>query len=144
MNFFFCIIFNVRKKYMTCFWDAIVATLNKDDFEIFGEKNFSINRKSVIIFLKSKNTICHDVLWQNQKLKKQELKEHIEAVNCYNINTISNGHWTSTCDSFLLLICQLFNININHRYCGTMISYKNTNGTRRTVSFKSNKGHFSR
>ena len=129
---------------MTCFWDAIVASLNKDDFEMFGEKNYLINKKSVIIFLKSKNAICQNVLWQNKTLKKQELEEHIEAVNCYNINNIGSGHWTATCDSFLLLICQLFNININHRYCDTMISYKNTNGTRRTINFKSNKGHFSR
>lgn len=129
---------------MTCFWDAIVSSLNKDDFELFGEKNFTINRQTVINFLKSKNTKCNNVLWQNQKLKEQELNEHIEAVKCYNIKGIGRGHWTSTCDSFLLLICQLFKVNINHKYCKTMITYKNSETVRRTINFNSNTRHFSR
>ena len=91
-----------------------------------------------------KNTKCNNVLWQDHKLKEQELTEHIEAVNCYNIKGISGGHLTSTCDSFLLLICQLFKININHKYCKTMITYKNSENVRRTINFKSNRGHFSR
>lgn len=129
---------------MTCFWDAIVSSLNRDDFELFGEKNFTINREYVINFLKSKNKSCSDVFWQEHKLKQQELDEHIEAVKCYNIKGIGGGHLTSTCDSFLLLICQLFNINIHHRYCGHIINYKYSKNVRRTISFNSNSRHFSR
>mgnify|MGYP006151243023 CR=1 FL=1 len=129
---------------MTCFWDAIVSSLNQDDFKLFGEKNFTINRESVITFLKSKNKNCSDVLWQQHKLKQQELDEHIEAVKCYNIKGIGGGHLTSTCDSFLLLICQLFNININHKYCKTMITYEKSENVRRSINFKSNGRHFSR
>lgn len=129
---------------MTCFWDAIVSSLNQEDFNLFEEKNFTINRKSVINFLKSKNTKCNNVLWQDHKLRKQELTEHVESVDCYNINSIGGGHLTSTCDSFLLLICQLFKININHKYCNTMITYKHSENVRRTINFKSNRGHFSR
>ncbi len=129
---------------MTCFWDAIVSSLNQDDFKLLGEKSFTINRKSVINFLKSKNTPCNDVLWQDHTLRKQELAEHTEAVNCYNIKGIGGGHLTSTCDSFLLLICQLFKININHKYCKTMITYKNSENVRRSINFKSNRGHFSK
>ena len=71
-------------------------------------------------------------------------KNVTEGVDCYNINGIGGGHLTSTCDSFLLLICQLFKININHKYCKIMITYKNSENVRRTINFTSNRGHFSR
>ena len=57
-----------------------------------------------------------DVLWQGQRIKDREIKEHLQAIKDYEINGIVHGHLTSTCDSFLLLICQLFSVNIIHRY----------------------------
>lgn len=129
---------------MTCFWDAIVQSLNKQDFLLLGEKNFKLNKISLINFLKKNNKKPQDVLWQNQTLKKQELDEHVEAVKCYNINGIRRGHLTSTCDSFLLLICQLFRININHRYLRNIIQYKTKHKPRKVLNFRSNRGHFQR
>ena len=77
-------------------------------------------------------------------LKEQEKKEHFEAIKCYNIKGIRNGHLTSICDSFLLLLCHLLNINIHHKYLNTNIVYSTPKTVRKTLYFRSNRGHFTR
>jgi hypothetical protein len=126
---------------MTCFWDSILSSLNQEDFNLLGEKK-KTNRIEFIKILKNKNKLTN-ALWQNKPLKNQEKKEHFEAIKDYNISGIRNGHLTSICDSFLLLICDLLKINIEHRFLNTTIIYSISN-SRKTVRFKSNKGHFSR
>ena len=125
---------------MTCFWDSILASINQEDFQLFGEKK--MNKQQFIQKLKDKNKVS-DTLWQNQPLRNQEKKEHFEAIKEYNISGIRNGHLTSICDSFLLLICDLLKINIEHRFLNNVIKY-NIPNARKTLRFKSNKGHFSR
>ena len=126
---------------MTCFWDSILSSLSKEDFEILGHKS-RLSREHFIQDLKNKNTLIN-TKWCGEELREQEKKEHFEAVKCYNIKGIRNGHWTSICDSFLLLIAHLYRVNIKHRYLNTNISYTVIN-PRKTLSFKSNTGHFSR
>ena len=125
---------------MTCFWDSILASINQEDLQLFGEKK--MNKQQFIQKLKDKNKVS-DTLWQNQPLRNQEKKEHFEAIKEYNISGIRNGHLTSICDSFLLLICDLLKINIEHRFLNNAIKY-NIPNARKTLRFKSNKGHFSR
>ena len=125
---------------MTCFWDSILASINQEDFQLFGEKK--MNKQQFIQKLKDKNKVS-DTLWQNQPLRNQEKKEHFEAIKEYNISRIRDGHLTSICDSFLLLICDLLKINIEHRFLNNVIKY-NIPNARKTLRFKSNKGHFSR
>ena len=127
---------------MTCFWDSILSCLTIEDFKLLGV-NKKINREGLIQQLKSKNCLV-DTLWQGKPLKEQEKKEHYEAIKCYNIKGIYNGHLTSICDSFLLLLSHLLNINIQHKYLNINISYCTSNSVRKTLYFKSNKGHFSR
>ena len=106
---------------MTCFWDSILSSLNQEDFNLLGEKK-KTNRIEFIKILKNKNKLTN-ALWQNKPLKNQEKKEHFEAIKDYNISGIRNGHLTSICDSFLLLICDLLKINIEHRFLNTTIIY---------------------
>lgn len=83
-----------------------------------------------------------NVLWQNNTLRDQEIKEYLKWIDEYNINIISNGHLTSICDPFLLLICELFCVNIKHQYNNYSIMYINKNKARKTLIFSSNNGHF--
>jgi len=99
--------------------------------------------KGFIESLKKKSKPIDSVSWQGSKLKKQEREEHSEAIKVYNTKNIGNGHLTSTCDSFLLLLCELFTLNITHNYCGKIIQYTCEN-PRKTLKFNSNKGHFTR
>lgn len=127
---------------MTCFWDSILSCLTIEDFKLLGV-NKKLNREGLIERLKTKNCLV-DTLWQGNPLKKQEKQEHFEAVKCYNIKGIYNGHLTSICDSFLLLLCHLLKINITHKYLNNNIIYKTVNPVRKTLHFKCNRGHFSR
>ena len=127
---------------MTCFWDSITSCLTLEDYKLLGV-NKKINREELIQQLKNKNCLV-DTLWQGKPLKEQEKKEHYEAIKCYNIKGIYNGHLTSICDSFLLLITHLLNIKIQHKYLNTNIIYCTPKSVRRTLNFRSNRGHFSR
>ena len=100
---------------MTCFWDSILTCLKPDDYKFANIGRG--NRTHFITQIKLRNRPMTSIKWQGSHLKEQEIKEHMEAIKDYNINGIGSGHLTSTCDSFLLLICELFHINIiKHRF----------------------------
>jgi len=126
---------------MTCFWDSILSCVTVEDFRLLGV-NRQLNRENFIQHLKNCNRKIN-VLWQNKQLREQEKREHFVAIRDYNISGIYNGHMTSTCDSFLLLICELLKVNIEHYYMNQLIKYTNHNGARKILRFKSNRGHFS-
>jgi hypothetical protein len=126
---------------MTCFWDGILQALDTSDFQVVGCNN-RLNRRQLIDLLKNNNAEIEDVTWNGKKLTNQEMKEHFEAIKDYNINSINQGHLCSSCDSFLLLICQLFNVNIKHLYMNVNIEYQNKKIQRKTLNFASNRGHF--
>ena len=125
---------------MTCFWDGVLRALKEDDYRFISEKR--CNRVEFIKMLKRRNIPMTDVVWNGKKLRNQEINEHQQAIKEYNISGINNGHLTSTCDSFLLLICQLFKVGIRHRYLNTVISYNNEKESRKVLNFSSNSGHF--
>ncbi len=126
---------------MTCFWDGILQALDTSDFQVVGCNN-RLNRRQLIDLLKNNNAEIEDVTWNGKKLTKQEMKEHYEAIKEYNVNGIQQGHLCSSCDSFLLLICQVFNVNIKHVYMNVNIEYQNEKVQRKTLKFASNGGHF--
>ena len=126
---------------MTCFWDGILQALDTSDFQVVGCNN-RLNRQQLINLLKTKNVEIQDVTWNGNKLTQKEMKEHYEAIKDYNINNIHQGHLCSSCDSFLLLISQLFNVNIKHLYLNVNIEYKNEKVQRKTLEFASNRRHF--
>tara|TARA_Y100000741_G_C18250803_1_gene557240 strand:- start:698 stop:1078 length:381 start_codon:yes stop_codon:yes gene_type:complete len=125
---------------MTCFWDSILSSLNDEDLRILGTNR---HRKNLIIALKNKNKIT-TTLWQGSNLSQKEREESFDAVKDYNIKGIFNGHLTSICDYFLLLISDLLNLSIEHRFLNTKIIYTPLGNVRRHIKFKSNNGHFSK
>ena len=125
---------------MTCFWDGIMRSLNQNDFELINEKK--TNNFEFIKMLKRRKIPMTNVLWENQKLSNNEIKEHLSAIDEYDINGIPRGHLTSSCDSFLLLICELFKVNIEHMYMIHTIKYTNTKKVRKTLYYSSNDKHF--
>ena len=128
---------------MTCFWDAIISSLNKEDFTILGQSN-KPSIKDFIKLLLLKNVKVDNVKWNDKILTQKEIEEHFEAIKSYTIDNITSGHLTSICDSFLLLICQLLRLNIVHYFLKHKILYSNIQKTRKTLVFGSNKSHFYR
>ena len=128
---------------MTCFWDAIISSLNKEDFTILGQSN-KPSIKDFIKLLLLKNVKVDNVKWNDKILTQKEIEEHFEAIKSYTIDNITSGHLTSICDSFLLLICQLLRLNIVHYFLEHKILYSNIHKTRKTLVFGSTKSHFYR
>ena len=133
----------------TCFWRGLIKSLNK---HIFNYKLRQPKPKELIHVLKMKAIPTRDVLWQGEALSEPLLKENLRWIKEYDAREISLGHWTSTCDPFLLLVCQLYGVHIEHDYTGigknrrrtkNLIKYTyKPNPNAHTLKFWSNTGHF--
>ena len=130
---------------MSCFWQAVTR-------KIAALKNH--DPSTVIRALQSVNCLTKDVRWDQEVLSAKLLEENFEWVKEYNPLQYSNGHDTSICDPFLLLICQVYCVNLVHVYTGpnfeggrqrgqvkTTHKYEHPKATS-TVHFQSSVGHF--
>ena len=105
---------------MTCFWDGIIRDLTQEDLQLLNsDKN--INNKDFILLLKKNNKICENVKWQEENLDEQLLKENHEMIKDFNENNINQGYDCSSCEPFMILISELFKINIHHNFNGYII-----------------------
>mgnify|MGYP003684649557 CR=1 FL=1 len=75
-------------------------------------------------------------------LLKKEKDELYIAVKDYDIKGINKGHLCSICDFFLVLLCELCQVNILHIYNKHNIVYTNIKNPRKLLTFHSNKKHF--
>jgi len=125
---------------MTCFWDGILRNINQEDFNLLNI-NKNNNNKEFILLLKKNNKLCKNVQWQSENINEQLLKENYEMIKNFNENNINQGYDCSSCDPFIILLSELFKINIHHNFNGVLIKYT-YNNPRKTINFKSNKSHF--
>ena len=123
-----------------CFWIGLLSKLNNIDFQYALKQNKS-NVDTFINLLQDNNLITNSVKWQNTYLTNSELKENYSHIQNFNKNTINRGYDCSSCDPFLLLITQLFHIELVHQYCGHSIIYTVSN-PRKTLHYFSNTHHF--
>ena len=129
---------------MTCYWSGLLHKIHLDDYSYILKKRITKKptMNQLIQLLKSYNRLTHNVIWNGTSLLEKEKEENYEAVRDYNEGGIYNGHLCSTCDYFLLLICEIFNVNIDHYYLGRKMTYRNKKHARKTLIFHSNRGHF--
>ena len=125
---------------MTCFWKGILDCLVINDFE-----RFNLHKKptelGLVQCLKAQNKVCMDIICTNENITKQFAEECYEAVKCFDETSINSGYLCSTCDPFLILVSELFEINIYHRYNCSDIRYINGKA-KKTIYVTSNRGHF--
>ena len=124
---------------MTCFWDNIIASLTKDDYNFIGYKK--MNNLIFVKFLINMNEETKNISWNHIPLTSKQIQENLDHIDNFDSNLIENGYLCSTCDPFLCLICHLFQINITHTFMKTTIYYTIPN-PRKTLHFKSNFSHF--
>ena len=119
---------------MTCFWDGLRKGLQLD-----------ISNNDFINYLKQSNKLEEksNILWNDIEFSKKQLQENYQHISDYDINTIYNGYDCSICDPFIILICDLYKVNINHNFNGYIMKYTHSNETYKTIHFHSDKGHFS-
>ena len=127
------------------------------------------NINDLILLLIRYNRKSVNVSWNGEKLSEKLIEESFDHVKDYlqnndnnknnnnnnnnndknnseiNIqNIINSGYLCSVCDPFLILICELFELEIEHLYMGHMMKYRNfvSVGGRRIIKFTSDQGHF--
>lgn len=129
---------------MTCVWDGLTKGL----YNTFRGTIFQQTSAEILVdFLKRNVKKTENVKWNNKYLKDTELVENFERIKSIDPTNIYNGYDCSTCDPVLLLVCELFRINIIHDYNGsymyyTYISKTNDPSKNITIKFKSNRHHF--
>jgi hypothetical protein len=124
---------------MSCFWDALIQRLNEIHVIPPGT-----NPHGLSMFLKDKNVKTVGVKWQGSHVSEQQMAENFHHVKDYNVKTIGNGYDCSTCDPFLLLVSEVFKVNIHHIYLNTPIHYNRacTCCEYPTLRFASSSCHF--
>ena len=129
---------------MSCFWDAILTKLKIEDFKDKLNYSGKPNTQQFVELLQKHNRVTENILWNSKLLTKKQCEENYEHIKNYQSSKVSQGYDCSICDPFLILICELFIININHIYLGNKIDYtnkKNVFNNNYTISIQSDKGH---
>lgn len=127
---------------MSCFWDAVLGSLNQEEKDILKIKTNATNEE-LVRKLKQHSYVLNEanVLWQGEKLRSQLCRELKMWVDNYNVNGINSGHDTSSCDPFLVLLCHMLNWRIDFKYIHANICFESSN-MKRTVKFGANSHHF--
>jgi len=118
---------------MTCVWDGLISILHKN--------NLLQNIKPLhfVTILKTLNKKCN-VKVNGIKVNKKQQIENMERIKC--INDLQNGYLFSGFDPVLILICELYKVNISHNYCNHVIKYEYCGVSCKTLNVYSNSGHF--
>lgn len=124
---------------MSCFWKGILSSLSKTELERVLDITGGIAQ--FVRTLQQKAQATTSVKWNNERLSSKQIEENLEHIKSYNLKQTHSGYWCSSCDPFLLLVCELFQVNINHKYCSSTIKYT-VPQPNKTLQFASNRGHF--
>ena len=126
---------------MTCFWDSIQSQMTIKDYNKLGLNN-RVSHIDLIEGFKKNSILTYGVRWQGERITSKSMNENREHILSFDSTTINRGYDCSTCDPFLLLISELFEVDISHDYNGNIILYKSIlNNTGRCFKFKSDRGH---
>lgn len=122
---------------MTCFWDGLIKGLIQHKI-IETNSNYY----NFINYLKKKsNKINQNVKVNGKCVSPKQKLENIEHIKNIDISKINQGYDCSTFDPVLIFVCDLFSINIVHKFIGLYIKYECNNNID-TLYFCSNIGHF--
>lgn len=131
---------------MSCFWDSLSDAIMHPKLAEYRKKyniqdNKHLHPKAVAKFFKQHNIPTPNTEWQNTKITMKQMKENYEAIHSYNLKTVSDGYLCSTCEPFLYLFAELFEITIEHQYMRSLITYTNTKNSCHVVKFRSSNTH---
>lgn len=135
---------------MTCFWNGLLDRITVKEINDALKINLydkpdpkSFVRLLIKFATYTTNVICIDADNKTNELSEKALSENLEWVTTYNVDKIYEGHDCSIGDPFLLLVSQLFNMDIYHTYnTKYFIKYINKNNKYgRILCLSSDKGH---
>jgi hypothetical protein len=123
---------------MTCVWNAFIQGIPRHFYEDQGHKS----PMSFVLYLKERNRKTGDIKICGEYLSDKRKEENLEAVQCFDPNSIYHGYFCSTEDPFLFLISEIFQINIYHTFLGKMFDYIHPN-PKLKLHIHSSRGHMS-
>jgi hypothetical protein len=123
---------------MTCFWNAVLHGIPKELYE----DQIHHNPMSLVMYLKARNRKTDEIKICGQLLNEQRKEENVEAIRCFDQNSIYHGYFCSTEDPFLFLIAEVFQISIYHTFLGKMFDYVHPH-PKLKLFIHSNHGHMS-
>ena len=125
---------------MSCFWDALIKHIKNEDLKIILREQ-KITPLNLVNSLITKNKIVNTIKINNLELSEKQKKENFDHIKDFDLNTINDGYFCSTCDPFLILISDLLSININNNYNNNLIEYKPIYHSRYTIYLKNTNSH---
>ena len=124
---------------MTCFWDGLIKALKS--ITSYKDRPTIISARDLMLFVKSNNRMTPSILHNGAPLSHKLMTENMRAIRELDVNKIGAGYDCSTCDPVLLLIAEIFRINITHTFNGHKIQYTNPSA-KYNINVFSNMGHF--
>lgn len=115
---------------MTCFWDGNIAAIGINLLKEVLGCDCKPNPQKFVKLLKVRAIKTRNMMWNGETLGEQILTDNLTSIKNLNVNVIHKGYDCSSCDPYLLLIGELFKINIQHNFNGTVINYKNIHATK--------------
>jgi hypothetical protein len=125
---------------MTCFWNGLIKSLDKEDCDILGLKDRSIY--TLIDRFKALNCPTLDMKWQNMSITSSQIDENMTHITDYQKSEAPRGYLCSTFDPFLFLLSFLLKKPIHMSFCGSDIKYESNTHTRTPLKYRCNRGHF--
>lgn len=117
----------------TCVYDGLIKILHKNNLL----QNITPSHFVTILKTLNKKT---NILINNKKLSSKEQIENIERIK--SIDNINAGYFCSSSDPILILVCDLYKVNIIHDFNGTIINYTNKKKSNIMLKVFSNSHHF--
>ncbi len=97
---------------MTCFWTGLVTALNR----VLRPEDQIRDLPTFIRSLQSQNLAVTSVVWNGEVISDQFNRENQKAIGALNSTQIQNGYDCSSCDPVLLLVAQLYDVDVEHLY----------------------------
>lgn len=116
---------------MTCVWDGLIKKLKIKNMDAYQFSSYVVKN----------NKYTLNILWNDTELTENQREENFQRIK--KIKKIKNGYDCSSCDPLLLLICELYEVNMLHNFNGTQITYTNVKCQRKNpIHVTSNSKHF--
>ena len=126
---------------MTCVWKAVSCCLTAADLlRVFNvSQKGPIRPVKLLRLLKKHNRRTDQVHYQGRCLSVQQLEENYRWIK--EIGNVNDGYYCSTCDPLFLLLAELFECHIIHRYQELEVHYEYQGLARSTWTLSSDSKH---
>lgn len=121
---------------MSCVWIGLITALKLNESPLQFVQNLQRN-----------NVYTDNVWWNGERLSEQAMKENTERISAITTRDVTDGYDVSGCEPVLLLVCQIYGVNILHTYNDHKISYvreypDTKECSNKTLKLCADRGHF--